>query len=72
MMSNHSGSCISLSETGGRIWELLEKPATVADLCHALEILYQIHPEQIRQDVFNFLEQMLQESAVLLTHGNAC
>ncbi len=64
MMSAESGTCISLSETGGRIWELMEEPATVAALCAKLEEEYQAPPEAIRADVLTFLRKLEDEHAL--------
>jgi hypothetical protein len=64
MMSADTGTCISLSETGGRIWELMEQPRTVADLCHLLMTEYQAEREEVHADLMAFLEQMQEEQAV--------
>jgi hypothetical protein len=66
MMSAESGTCISLSETGGRIWELMEEPASVAGLCARLEAEYQAPPEAIRADVLAFLQKLEEEHALKL------
>jgi hypothetical protein len=64
MMSAETGTCISLSETGGRIWELMEVPRSVDDLCNALGQEYQAEPEVVRADVLMFMESMQGEGAV--------
>jgi hypothetical protein len=64
MMSADTGTCISLSETGGRIWELIEKPRDVAGLCIELAEEYETEPAVLRDDVVTFLEQLQTEQAV--------
>ena len=69
MMSADTGTCISLSETGGRIWELLEEPRSLRDLCSALAQEYDAEPEALREDVVEFVERLQTEHA--LTVGEA-
>ncbi len=64
MMSGESGNYISLTETAGRIWELLEERRTVASLCDALMAEYDVAPEVARQEVVAFLEQLKQQDAI--------
>jgi hypothetical protein len=67
MMSAETGTCISLSETGGRIWELVEQPRVVRELCDELTQEYQADAATIREDVFAFLNRMQAESAVVVS-----
>ncbi len=66
MMSADTGTCISLSETGGRIWELIERPRDVAGLCHELADEYEADPAVLRGDVVAFLEHLHNEQAVTI------
>lgn len=66
MMSADTGTCISLSETGGRIWELMEQPREVADLCRELAEEYEADPAVLRGDVVAFLEHLRSEQAITL------
>jgi len=67
MMSAETGTCISLSETGGRIWELMEHAPSLDGLCQELCQEYQTEPGVIDKDVVVFLENMHAEGAVILT-----
>ena len=64
MMSAETGTCISLSETGGRIWELLEQPRSLDSLCGELAEEYDVEPSALRGDVVTFLESMQSQKAV--------
>ncbi len=64
MMSADTGTCISLSETGGRIWELIEQPRGVGDLCRELAEEYDADPTVIRGDVVAFLKHLQGEQAI--------
>ena len=58
MMSADNSAYLSLSGSGGRIWELLEQPRTLAGLCEALAGEYVIEPAEIREQVQAFLERL--------------
>jgi hypothetical protein len=68
MMSAETGTCISLSESGGRIWELIEQPRSVESLCHALRDEYQADPGVVDQDVLTFLDRLKSEGAVVVSN----
>ncbi len=67
MMSAETGTCISLSDTGGRIWELIDEPRDLSELCRTLAQEYEVEPAVVRADVIEFLERLQQEQAILLT-----
>ena len=55
---------ISLDAIGRRIWELLETPVTVADLCRKLGAEFEATEEQIAADVVPFLTELEHEGLV--------
>ena len=55
-----------LDRIGQRIWELLERPRSVGELCAALEGEFAVSADTCRTDVLAFLEQ-LQEAELLET-----
>ncbi len=67
MMSADTGTCISLSDTGGRIWELLEQPSSVDDLCNRLAQEYEVEPAVLRDDVIEFIQRLEAEQAAVIT-----
>lgn len=64
MMSADTGTCISLSETGGRIWELIETPVTLNVLYAKLADEYEVDDATIRRDVAPFLETLEEQHAL--------
>lgn len=66
MMSADTGTCISLSETGGRIWELMEHPRPVQDICHDLAEEYDAAPSALKADVVSFLARLQAEQAIVV------
>jgi hypothetical protein len=51
---------VGLSETGSRIWELLEAPTSVSELCDVLTAEYEVEIDQCRADAEAFLSGLLE------------
>ena len=67
MMDIMTGKYYNLGEVGGRIWELLEDPMTVAELISKLTAEYDVSAEQCRADIAPFLKTLLERG--LLVEG---
>ena len=65
MMDIETGKYYNLGEVGGRIWELLEEPLTVAALVRKLTAEYDISAEQCRADLLPFLGKLVERGLVL-------
>lgn len=59
---------VGLDEIGLRIWELLEKPIRVDELCNQLSREFHATPEQIITDVIPFLADLESEGIVNLAN----
>ena len=66
MMSPSATQYIGLSGTAGRIWELLETPRTLTELCTALAGEYQVTPEEVSGDVKAFVADLAERGALAL------
>ena len=64
MMSADSSAYLSLSGSGGRIWDLLEEPRTLTGLCEALVAEYDVDPAKAREEVLAFLERLREQNAI--------
>ena len=64
MMSADTGTCISLSPTGGRTWELLEAPRQLDSLVSELVQEYGATDDEVRTDVLIFLERLQKEGGI--------
>lgn len=64
MMSISQGTYYGINPVGGRIWTLLEQPASVASLCNTIVSEFEVSKEQCQQDVLQFVEQMLKAGVV--------
>jgi hypothetical protein len=51
-------SYVGLDEIGRRVWDLLERPTTVDQLCHQVAQEYQGDPVQIPVDLVAFLNEL--------------
>ena len=67
MMDIMPGKYYTLGEVGGRIWELLEEPMTVAALVQKLTAEYDVSAERCRADILPFLRKLLERG--LLVEG---
>ena len=64
MMNAESGFYLNLTGVGGHIWELLETPHTLTELCEVLAMEYMISPVEIVPEVTAFLKEMQFHRAV--------
>ena len=65
MMDIMTGKYYNLGEVGGRIWELLEEPATLSELIGKLTAEYDVSAEQCRTDILPFLDTLLERGLLL-------
>ena len=66
MMSVDLGRYFGLNPTAGRVWELLEEPRTLDDLCNALQEEYEVAPEICRRELTELLEDLKQQGLITL------
>lgn len=64
LLNMKGNNYISLDAIGRRIWELLETPVIVDDLCSQLGTEFEGTQEQISADVLPFLTELEQEGLV--------
>ena len=62
-----SGMFYQLNKVGGRVWLLLETPATVAALCARLRESFEVTPQACREATVEFLEQLREKGVVKIT-----
>ncbi len=54
------GAYFALGDVGSRVWELIERPVSVGDLCDALRSRYDVDAATCRRDVAPFLTELCQ------------
>lgn len=67
LMHVDQGRYYSLARTAHVIWELLEQPKTLAELCRALQTRFAGPAQAIESDTCRFVEQMAAERLVTLS-----
>lgn len=65
MMDIDKGKYFALNPVATRIWDLLEKPLTIDELCSILMDEYEVSESQCRQDVQEVLEEMVRLGVVI-------
>ena len=64
MMSVEQGNYYGLDEVGSRIWELVETPSTVTEVCDALVAEFDVDRATCEGDVIRFLQEMADQGLV--------
>lgn len=66
MLSVESGKYYNFGDIGGYIWDLMEESITINQLVATLIDIYDVEQVECEQQVFSFLEQLLDESLIEL------
>ena len=66
MMSAKEGNYIGLNEVGSRIWELLDEPRDVDDICTQLQAEFAVPRDVCFGEVQNFLKELEGHGAIVL------
>lgn len=70
MMDLGQGKYFSLNPVATRIWDLLEKPLSVDELCQALADEYDVDHDRCRHEVTEHLAEMAQLGLLLVQCQN--
>lgn len=61
MMNIETGHYHSINEVGSQIWQMLESPKTVAEICEQLVTDYEVDASTCEQEVTHFIEHLANE-----------
>jgi hypothetical protein len=64
MMSAESGAYLGLNDVGARIWEMIEEPRAVPEICTRLAREFETTPEGCRAEVEAFIAELEARGAV--------
>jgi hypothetical protein len=67
MMSIETGNYLTLSRVATRIWELIEQPTAVSELCARLTEEFDVTAEDCRTEVDQFLAELRECQAITLS-----
>jgi len=59
MMDPEQGKYFSLNPVATRIWDLLEQPVELTELCRSLAEEYEVNSETCQAEVTEWLDQMI-------------
>ncbi len=74
MASIETGKYYQLNPTGSQLWDLLEQPKSVDQLCQLLARDFKVAPDACLRDVIHFLKEMTSRNvlAVRNEHSTSC
>jgi hypothetical protein len=56
-----------LDPVGKQVWQLLQEPTTLAQICDILKADYDVEPAQLESDIRELLEQLAEQGLVEIT-----
>jgi hypothetical protein len=59
-----------LDEVGAYIWQALNEPRPVSEICIMVLESFEVDPERCRMDIFNFITKLEKEGLVELEEAN--
>lgn len=59
-----AGTYYSLDATGSRVWQLIQAPISIADVCAMLEQEFQVEPSQCRKDILELMDNLAEEGLI--------
>ncbi|OHD01552.1 MAG: hypothetical protein A2885_03040 [Sphingopyxis sp. RIFCSPHIGHO2_01_FULL_65_24] len=66
MMDIDSGNYFDVDSVGGRIWALLDSPATLDTICDSLVAEYDVEPGTCRTETIGFVQELAGKGLVTL------
>jgi hypothetical protein len=66
-----AGEYFSLTDVGSRIWELLQSPIRVQDLCSRLQAEYAVAPSQCEPEVCSLLANLAEAGLIEIHSGTS-
>lgn len=63
-MSVKDQSCLALSKIGARIWDIIETPRTMDEICERLMQQFAVPPDVCRAEVEVFLDDLEKSGAI--------
>jgi hypothetical protein len=62
-----SGVCYGLNPVGARVWNLIEEPTRIGEVCDTLLTEYTVEPDTCRQEVLELVEELMSEGLVVVS-----
>ena len=65
-----NGVYYGLNPVGARIWSLVQKPQSVAEIQRTIAVEYDVEPERCASDLYGLLEKLLAEGLIEMQDGS--
>ena len=69
LLSLQQNDYFGMNAVGSRIWEMLESPKPVTEICRVLQEEFSVSREECESDVLAFLNQMATDGLIKITDG---
>lgn len=60
-----SGVMYVLNEVGTHIWQSLDAPRTISDICEMVHENYEAEHEQIKEDILHFINELTEKQLIV-------
>ena len=64
ILNLNSGVYFGLNPVGARVWELIQQPRTIDEICDAVRQEFEVDSDRCQRDLTNLLEQMRTEGLI--------
>jgi len=71
MMSIENGKYYCLNETSSRIWQLIEQPRAVGDICSVLQGEFDVQPDQCEAEVLEHVQELVSDNLIQVVDAAA-
>ena len=71
MLSVRANAYFGLNDVGSEIWNMIEQPRRVGDICQELASAYDVTSEEVAHEVAAFLEGLLERGLVQIVEEPA-
>ena len=65
MMSAESGAYLGLNDVGAKVWEIIDQPKALSDICEGLAREFETTPQACQPEVEAFLTELEARGAVV-------
>ena len=66
MMDIESGAYYNLNSVATRIWELIEKPVSIGDICKHLIEDFDVSPQDCEEKTISFIHNLISKNIVII------
>ncbi len=70
LLSIEKDEYYAVNPIGSKIWDLIGSPQDISGICEQLYQEYDIEPEMCKNEVLNFVNQMVEKGVILVLEQN--